>query len=40
LGLLYLTFPSAMHSRFEHCLGVAYQAINYLQIIEKNHNLE
>jgi HD superfamily phosphohydrolase len=33
LGLCFLTFPTATHSRFEHTIGVAYQAERMLRAI-------
>lgn len=35
-GLSYLTYPSTTHSRFEHTLGVLYQAIAFREHSQKN----
>ena len=37
LGALYFVFPSAVHSRFEHCIGTAYLCQMYMdKLIENN----
>lgn len=30
LGALYFVFPSAVHTRFEHCIGTAYLCQKYM----------
>lgn len=37
LGSLHYVFPSATHSRFQHCIGTAYLAKKYITYIIKNH---
>jgi HD superfamily phosphohydrolase len=39
LGLVSLVYPGARHSRFEHALGVYYNALRYLQQLNKDPRL-
>jgi hypothetical protein len=36
LGLSYLVYPSALHTRFEHCLGTLYVAQQIMDRVNKN----